>query len=115
MEDDRPVGSVDDLVNYLRVKPATFHQAERLILERVYDVDSYYGDTGSTTHLVALKQIRDGAIRLAGEIHRTDPRYPSRLLKFSDQQCHACMACLYKSAADQLAMQRGMFAEPFAA
>jgi hypothetical protein len=115
MDDDRPLGSVDDLVGYLGTKPATFHQAERLILERIYDADSYYGDTGSRAHLGALKRIKDGVLRLAKDINRSDPRYPSNLLRFSDQQCYACMAYLYGRAADQFALQKDIFSEPFAA
>jgi hypothetical protein len=115
MDEEQPVGSISDIVAYLRVKPVTFHQAERLILERIYDVDSYYGDTGNVAHLIALRQIRDGILRLAVEMNRTDPKYPSNILKFSDQQCYACMAYLYNRAADQFALRKNQFSEPFAA
>ena len=115
VDDDRPITTVDDLVSYLKVKPATFHQAERLILERVSDADHWYGQSGNMAHLAALRQIRDGITRLARDINRRDPAYPQNLMRFSDQQCHACMAYLYNRAADRFALQRNMFSEPFAA
>ncbi len=113
MDDDRPMTTVDDLVSYLRASPLTYHQTERLILERVYYADAYYGSSGNSTHMNALKQIKDGLVNLTEEINRQDPRYPRSLLKMSDQQCYASMAFLYKKAVQRLAMANGRSVGPF--
>ncbi len=67
MDDYWPLGSVDDLMGYLVTKHLTYHQAERLVLERIDHADAYYGSSGSAAHLGALKQIKDGLVHLTEE------------------------------------------------
>ncbi len=94
MEEDSPLSSMDDLIAYLRTRPATFHHAERLVLERIYDVDSWYGETANKTHMEALRQIKEDMERLAGQVGRVDPTYSAKILRLSDRQCHAHVAFL---------------------
>jgi hypothetical protein len=114
MDDNRSVTSVDDLVDYMRSTPATYHQTERLILERIDNADHWYGSSGNVGHLVALRQIRDGLVRLAKKINTHDSAYPVNLLKFSDQQCYSSMAYLYTRAADRYASHGTLLAVPLA-
>lgn len=104
MDDDRPMSSVDDLIGYLKTKLPTRHQAERLILERIYHADAYYGSSGNVAHLNALKQIKDGLVTLSEEVSKRDSSYPRNPLKISDQQCYASMALLYHRAVERLAV-----------
>jgi hypothetical protein len=106
IDDDRPLRTVDDLVDYLKARRLTYHQVERLILERIYYADAYYGSSGNFFHMGALEQIKDGLTRLSEEVNREDPSYPKNLLKISDQQCCASMAVLYHRAVQQLAIIR---------
>ena len=101
---DRPMLTVDDLVDYLKTRRLTYHQAERLILERIYYADAYYGSSGNVSHLSALEQIKDGLTRLSKEVNKEDSSYPKNVLKISDQQCYASMTVLYYRAVQQLAM-----------
>ncbi len=103
IDDDRPVQDVGDEISYLREKSLTYHQAERLIMERVYDADTYYGSSGNSSHLGALKQIKDDLVKLSEQVNKLDSRYPKNLLRISDQQCYASMALLYDRAARQFA------------
>jgi hypothetical protein len=112
MDDYWPIGSVDDLVGYLVTKRLTYHQAERLILERISHADAYYGSSANVAHLGALKQIKDGLVSLAEEINKRDSRYPRNLLKMSDQQCYACMAFLYREGLNQLVASRSRTQAP---
>lgn len=95
---------MDDLVDYLQAKRLTYHQAERLILERIYYADAYYGSSGNFSHLSALEQIKEGLTRLSKEVNKENPSYPKNVLKISDQQCYASMTVLYYRAVQQLAM-----------
>jgi hypothetical protein len=104
MDDDRPMSSVDDLIGYLKTKLPTYHQAERLVLERICHADAYYGSSGNFAHLNALKQIKDGLVTLSEEVSRRDPSYPRNPLKISDQQCGASMTLLYHRAVERLAV-----------
>lgn len=106
IDDDRPMRTVDDLVDYLKTKRPTYHQAERLILERIYYADAYYGSSGNFSHLGALEQIKDGLTRLSKEVNKEDPSHSKNILKISDQQCYGSMAVLYYRAVQQLAMIR---------
>ena len=106
IDDDRPLRTVGDLVDYLKTKRPTYHQIERLILERICYADTYYGSSGNFSHLSALGQIKDGLTRLSEEVTKDDPSYPKNMLKLSDQQCYASMAVLYYRAVQQLAMIR---------
>jgi hypothetical protein len=104
IDDDRPLRTVDDLVDYLKIKRPTYHQAERLILERIYHADAYYGSSGNFSHMSALELIKGGLTRLSEEVNKQEPSYPKNVLKISDQQCYASMAVLYHRAVQQLAM-----------
>ncbi len=106
VDEERPLVSVDDLVGYLRTRRLTYHQAERLVLERINYADAYYGSSSNFSHMSALKQIKEGIIRLSEEVNRQDHSYPRNILKISDQQCHASMAVMYHRAAQKLAMSR---------
>jgi len=106
IDDDRSLRTVDDLVDYLKIKRSTYHQVERLILERICYADTYYGSSGNLSHLSALEQIKDGLTRLSEEVNKQDPSYPKNVLKISDQQCCASMAVLYHRAVRRLAMSR---------
>jgi|GEM_PF-763591 hypothetical protein len=106
VDEERPLVNVDNLLDYLRSRRLTYHQAERLILERIYYADAYYGSSGHFSHMSALKQIKEGIIRLSEEVNGQDPSYPKNILRISDQQCHASMAVLYHGAVQKLAMIR---------
>jgi len=106
MEDGWPMHSVDDLIAYLRTTLPSYHQAERLILERINNADAYYGSSANFEHLNALKQIKDGLVSLSEEVHRRDSTYPKNPLKISDQQCYASMTLLYHSAEERLAVTK---------
>jgi len=103
MDDDRVMSSVDDLISYLGSTLHTYHQAERLILERICHADAYYGSSANFAHLNALKQIKDGLVALSAEVNRRNPSYPRDPLKISDQQCYASMTLLYHRAEERLA------------
>ena len=107
MDDDRPMGSVEDLIGYLKAKPPTYHQTERLTLERICHADAYYGRSGNFAHLNALKQIKDGLVALSEDVARRDPSYPRNPLRISDQQCYASMTLLYRRALERLARSTG--------
>ncbi len=113
MDDDRPITGVHELIDYLTTKRLTYHQAERLILERIYYADAYYGSSGNTTHMSALKQIKDELSRISQEINRQCPQYPRNILKISDQQCYGSMALLYHQVVRQFAMGNNMPGGPF--
>jgi hypothetical protein len=113
MDDYWPLASVDDLMGYLVTKRLTYHRAERLVLERISHCDAYYGRSADVTHLSALEQIKGGLVNLTEEIHRRDSRYPGDLLKISDQQCHACMALLYREGLNRLIASRKGTSKPF--
>ena len=106
VDDYWPIHSVEDLVGYLMTKRLTYHSLDRLVLQRICYPEAFYGSSGNTAHLSALRQIRGELTRLAREIHGLDPRYPSDVLRMSDQQCYACMALLYRQGLKQLIASR---------
>lgn len=91
----RRIESTEDLVTYLYESRLTHHQSERFILERIYNADAYYGSSGSTGHLSALKEIKNGLIDLCEQVNRRNPSFPKHIIKISDQQCWGSMALLY--------------------
>jgi len=95
IDDDRPLTSVADLIAYLKERRLTYHEPERLILERVSHADAYYGSSGNTVHLKALCHIKEALVQLSEEVNRQDRTYPRSLLAMSDQQCYASMTFLY--------------------
>ncbi len=107
MDDDRPIVRIQDLINYLITRPLTYHQAERLILERICYSDAYYGESCNSAHIMALKQIKDGLSAITEEINGRCPQFPRNVMKISDQQCHASMTLLYNRAVRQLAFLGG--------
>lgn len=94
----RRIEDVDDLIQFLRERRLTYHQAERFVLERIYNADSYYGSSGNAAHLSALTEIKDSLQKLSRQVHECDHCYPANVLKISDQQCWASMALLYHRA-----------------
>jgi hypothetical protein len=94
----RRINEIDDLIRYLREHRLTYHQAERFILERIYNADSYYGSSGNAAHLSALSEIKNGLEDLSKQVHEHDRYYPVNMLRISDQQCWASMALLYHRA-----------------
>ncbi len=95
MDDDRPITSVGDLIAYLKNRRLTYHEPERLILERIFHAEDHYGISGNIEHLMALWHIKDALTELSEEVNRQDRTYPRDPLKMSDQQCYASMALLY--------------------
>jgi hypothetical protein len=82
------------------------------VLQRICYPEAFYGSSGNAAHLSALRQIRGELTRLAREIHSLDPRYPSDVLRMSDQQCYACMALLYRQGLRQLMASRSRPTQP---
>jgi hypothetical protein len=106
MDDDRPMTGVADLIGYLKERRLTYHEPERLVLDRIYNADAYYGSSGNVVHLKALRQIKEALVQLSEEVNRQDRAYPKNLLRISDQQCYASMTLLYHRALEQLAALR---------
>lgn len=94
----RRIEKIDDLIQYLREQRLTYHQAERFILERIFNADSYYGRSGNAAHLNALSEIKEGLEDLSRQVHEYDKFYSANMLRISDQQCWASMALLYHRA-----------------
>jgi hypothetical protein len=101
--DQKSIRCIDDLIEYLQERRFTYHQAERLVLERIHNADAYYGGSGNTTHLGALTEIKDSLRRLSELVNKRDQKYPLNMLRMSDQQCWASMALLYREAVQRQA------------